>query len=162
MYKPILTDKAIELWTKDLYSLQMIGDAFGVTRQAVKKYLNKQGIDTGYRKHWVSCAYCGKEFVKQRAYVRTSRRHYCCYEHYWAAIHNPEYIECRQGQRNAKKTVMACGYHVDYDSGEVVHHMDSDCSNNDPANLLVFRNHADHMRWHRTGGYNSGVSPVWP
>lgn len=160
--RAIITGRAVELWTKDLYSLQMIANVFGVCRQAVKKCLNKQGIDTGYRRHWVSCTYCGKRFIKARAYIRKTRRNYCCHEHYWAAIHNPEYYECRQGQKNAKKAVMACGYHVDYDIGEVCHHEDGDTTNNDPGNLLVFRDHADHMRWHRAGGVESGVVPVWP
>lgn len=32
--------------------------------------------------------------------------------------------------------------------GEVVHHIDRDKHNNDPRNLMVFRNQAEHRKWH--------------
>lgn len=162
MYRPILTEMAIELWDKDLYSLQMIGDVFGVTRQAVKKYLNKRGISTAKGKREVICDYCGKIFKRAKCYLRVRRKNYCCSGHYHAVVFSPEYIENRYSCKAAKKVVMSCGYHVDYDKGEVVHHRDGNQGNNDPMNLLVFRSNADHGRWHRAGGPDSGVVPVWP
>ena len=32
--------------------------------------------------------------------------------------------------------------------GEVVHHIDRDKHNNDPRNLMVFSNQAEHRKWH--------------
>lgn len=33
--------------------------------------------------------------------------------------------------------------------GEVVHHVDGNKRNNDPANLMVFASQAEHARWHK-------------
>lgn len=33
--------------------------------------------------------------------------------------------------------------------GEVVHHIDGNKRNNDPKNLMVFANQAEHARWHK-------------
>lgn len=33
--------------------------------------------------------------------------------------------------------------------GEVVHHMDGNKRNNNPSNLKVFANQAEHARWHK-------------
>ena len=38
---------------------------------------------------------------------------------------------------------------------------DGDTENNDPPNLMAFASHSDHMRWHRAGGEESGVIPIW-
>lgn len=32
--------------------------------------------------------------------------------------------------------------------GEVVHHLDLDSRNNDPENLMLFSNQAEHLAWH--------------
>lgn len=36
--------------------------------------------------------------------------------------------------------------------GEVVHHIDGDPTNDDPSNLELFANHADHIRHHIESG----------
>lgn len=35
--------------------------------------------------------------------------------------------------------------------GEIVHHIDGDSLNNDPSNIAVLKNQAEHARLHRTG-----------
>ncbi len=160
MRKAIVNELAIDLWQKDMYSLQMIGDYFGVTRQAVRVYLRRRDIDTGKTIQQVVCDYCGKAFEKPRERARRSRKHYCCSDHYYASIDNPDYNANRQGQRNARTMVKRCGFLLA--SEHVVHHKDSDNTNNEPDNLLVFASQAEHMRWHRAGGAESGVVPVFP
>lgn len=160
MRKPIIDDRAIVLWQEDLYSLQMIGDFFGVSRQAVMKYLRKHGIDTGSGgRVEVSCDYCGKVFKKPRAYVRARRKNYCSSGHYYAAIHNSDYFPNRQGQRVARRVVK---WFYPLGESDIVHHIDGDTTNNEIANLMVFRSNSDHMRWHRLGGEESGVVPLFP
>lgn len=36
-------------------------------------------------------------------------------------------------------------------TGEVVHHIDENRTNNNPDNLMVFKNHGDHIRFHHCG-----------
>ena len=150
--------RAIDLW-KDLYTLQMVADFFSVSRTGIMKYLRRHGVDTsaGGRVE-VTCSYCGVKFKKFRAYARKRRKHYCCDDHYWRSLYNPGYNPNRQGQINARKVVK---YVFPLDIDQVVHHDDGDTTNNDYGNLRVFKNHADHMRWHRLGGVESGVNPVW-
>ena len=154
-----IDDRAIGMFENDLFSLQMIGDFFGATRQGVKKFLNKRGVDTSKRKYKIECDECGNEFEKTKSYIRNRTKNYCSPECYYAAIHNPNYNQNRQGQRNARNVVRELGHILL--SEEVVHHEDGNTENNDPMNLKVFANQSDHMRWHRAGGEESGVVPVW-
>ena len=153
-----IDDRAIGMYEDDLFSLQMIGDFFGVTRQGVKKYLNVRDIDTSKRKRDAVCDGCGKWFKKHRAYLRNSIKNYCSPECHYSAIHNPDYNGSRQGQRIARRVVREI--HPLRET-EVVHHMDGNTENNDLENLMVFANQSDHMRWHRACGEKSGVIPVW-
>ena len=41
-----LDEKVVEQWKSGDYSLEAIGKLYGVTRQAVKRYLNRRGVDT--------------------------------------------------------------------------------------------------------------------
>ncbi len=154
MYNRI-DSRAIDLWNK-LYSLQMIADVYGVTRQAVKKHLNKRGISTHKRKWPVKCDQCGKIFKRTRCNIRKNRFNYHNQACYIKSMENPDYNENRQGQRIARATVSRL---FPLEPEHVVHHKDGDTTNNDPPNQMVFRNHSDHMRWHR--GDRSLVKPLW-
>ena len=154
-----IDDRAIELFQDKHFTLQEIGDFFSVTRQAVKKFLNKHGVDTSSGgKVRAVCDTCGKEFEKFRTYFRKRIKNYCSPECYYKSIENPDYIAHRQGQRIARKTILECGYRLG--DGEVVHHIDGNTDNNDPKNLMVFASQSDHMKFHRNG--NDDVAPVWP
>jgi len=45
--------------------------------------------------------------------------------------------------------------------GEVVHHKDRDRSNNDPANLVVFKNQSEHIKWYAKNDPEWGVCKKW-
>ncbi len=162
MRPPILTEEVIELWGTKLYSLQMVGDKFGVTRQAVKRYLNKHGIktDKSQGRDVVVCVSCGTESVRTRSRRRNVKKAYCSHPCYRQALYNPDYIQSRTGQRHARATVRRMGFPLN--DGHIVHHEDANTTNNDPNNLKVFKNQGDHIRWHRLGRENSGVKPLWP
>lgn len=152
-----LDEGVVVLWGDDLYTLQMIADLYGVSRQGVKKFLNRRGIDTGYRKLVVVCDGCGVEFEKSRCHVRKNRFNYCSLVCYVESMEKPDYNVNRQGQRDARRLVKSM---FPLEPDHVVHHKDGDTTNNDVDNLLVFANHSDHMRWHR--GDRGLVSPLWP
>jgi len=155
-----IDEKAVSMWEDDLFSLQMIAEYFRCSRQAVKKYLNKRGVDTskgGVRS--VICDKCGKEFKAHRSRLRMRRKHYCSVKCYYDSIDNPDYNGNRQGQIKARRVVKEF---FPLSEENVVHHRDGDNENNDPVNLMVFANQSAHMRWHRAGGKESGVIPLWP
>jgi len=151
-----IDSRAVEMWNA-LYSLQMIADVLGVSRAGVKKYLNRNGIDTSKRKWVVVCDHCGVKFEKHRCQIRKNKNNYCTQPCYVKSMDNPEYYINRQCQRNAREVVGACGYYLSAD--EVVVFKDGDCNNSDPNNLMVFASHSDHMRWHR--GDRELVKPLW-
>ncbi len=155
-----LNDKAIELWNDNIYSMQMIGDRFGVTRQAVKKYLNKRGIktDKGQAHNKIGCSECGKDIIVMRHMLRKYRNHYCSSTCYYRDLHNPDYQYSRTGMRHARAAVSRV---FPLQEGHVVHHKDSNQTNNDLNNLMVFRGNGDHVRWHRLDGAKSGVTPLF-
>lgn len=159
--KPIVDEKAIDMWHKDHWSLRMIAKHYGVTGTAVHKYLRKHGVDTSKAATRVNCICmtCGKPFQKCRAYFRARMFVYCSVACYYQSIHNPKYISSRQGMRVARETVRSLWR--GFRQSHLVHHIDGNESNNDPTNLLVFANNSDHMRWHRAGGIESGVVPLW-
>lgn len=83
--------KAAMLWNEKLYSLQMIADEYGVSRQAVKAYLNRRGIDTSKAPRSAPCTYCGKPVERPRSQIRNARRIYCDLECYYSHLRTPGY-----------------------------------------------------------------------
>ena len=155
------TELVVELHKTDLYSLQMIADKVGVSRQAIKKYLNKRGYDTSKANATkeVECTYCQKVFKRLRCLRRQTVNPYCSTECCGKGVANPEYIQNRQGQRIARREV---AYYFRLQQKHVVHHKDGNNRNNDIDNLMVFKDQADHVRWHRLGETASLVVPLWP
>lgn len=151
--------RAVDMWSQGLYSLQMIGDAIGVSKQAIKKYLNKRGFktDKGQAHLSVSCSDCGVKFNRVRCKVRATVRPYCSKACYYRAINNPTYVQSRTGTRHARAIISTVFL---LEEKHIVHHKDSDQTNNSLDNLMVFRNSGDHTRWHRLGGAKSGVVPL--
>ena len=159
---PRIDDRAVDLWERDLYSLRMIGRELGVSAAGVKKFLNRRGIVTDGGPVLTVCdnPACGVEFRKHRSYKRARRRNFCCPECYHAVLSFPEYTEKRMWAGVARKVVLGCGFLLI--PGMVVHYNDGKCGDNDPGNLIVFASQSDRMRWHRMGGVESGVIPLWP
>lgn len=153
MRKRIDVEKAKELWGK-MYSLQMIADEIGSTKQGIKKALNRSGVDTSNAATWqtLECPQCGATFKKTRALTRNHPgKIYCGAQCYYAAIHNPDFVEWRHGTRVARDII---SQHIDIPDGAIAHHKDGDERNNDVANLMLFANQSDHMTWHRASAHN--------
>ena len=138
-----LNEGAITMW-KALKSTGEIAIKYKVTRQAVKKYLNRQGISTAKGQFYIACEVCGKKMHRSRRYIRKARHHFCSFACYMKFIENPKYNQYRQGQKIARKILTGFGL-KDF----VAHHRDGDDKNNDMSNLLAFKSQADHMAYHR-------------
>lgn len=148
--------RAIVLWEKSFYSLQMIADYLGVSRAGVKKFLNRHGVDTSKRLWDVTCDNCGIKFKKPRCQIRKNRFNYHNQACYIESMENPDYNPNRQGARIARRLVKSL---FPLEPENVVHHKDGDTTNNDPSNQMVFRNHGDHMCWHK--GNRAFVDVLW-
>lgn len=143
-----MDEKAIKMYQEDLMSLQQIGDHYGVSRQAVKQYLNRRGVYTGKGQWFIKCDQCGIKVFKPRCQIRGKMHKFCSPECYYKFINNPDYIANRHGQRIARYTIKE-KFGLNIHEFMVVHHQDSNTLNNEVSNLVVFNSQSDHMKYHR-------------
>jgi len=148
-------DAAVRLYVDQHLTCAEIGRLYGASRVAVWKILQWAGVKAseGERVQAV-CEQCGESFSLTRKRWRSTRKHYCSEQCYWASLANPAYNSSRQGQRMARHVAAKF---VRLDPGYVVHHWDSDTQHNHPRNLAVFASHSDHMTVERGGQ----ARPVW-
>jgi len=143
-----------EGWSGDRIAEKTGGVVIG---RSILRYVERHGRTPWDTRKDVVCENCGKEFKKVRSVFRNSRLHFCCMPCYHAHLKNPDYIRSVYGSRLARGVVRDCGFMIQ--PLETIHHVDGNCNNNEPSNLMVFANHGDHMRWHR--GDRDLVQPVW-
>lgn len=105
---------------------------------------------------FVTCSHCGVSFQRVRSQIKGKVDMYCCAEHYYADLANPNFTQWRHGKRIARSVVSR---YFNLLPDHVVHHEDSDERNNNPRNLMVFPDQANHMRWHR--GDKSKAVILW-
>ena len=148
---------AIHLWTEKLYSANMIAKEMGFSRYGIIKCLNKYGIDTSKNGGvWVKCSYCGKQIKFPKFRARKNEKTYCNQDCYLKDLHNPGFVEWRQGTRRARKVVEKV---FDIQPEHIPHHIDGDQRNNNIDNLMVFESSSDHHKWHRLD--NPGIIPIF-
>lgn len=118
------------------------------------------------------CDECGKEITMPLSRFKRSVNHFCCkpcHMRFMNRVLNPhrmDTMEARAKSRNAQlnrgegKTYQKYfGRHTHrvvaeqmlgrpLEKGEIVHHIDGNKRNNDPSNLMVFKNQSEHARWH--------------
>lgn len=150
------TQDLVVMWENQRLSLAAIGKLVGLTRQAVKKRLNKAGVSTAKSKRWIlPCALCGVPVARTRNKLRHSKGNvFCTSEHLHAWMENPNFREWRQGGRLARAIV---AQHFELQPEHIVHHKDGDQRNNDRANLLVFASSSDHGKHH----HGRKVEALW-
>lgn len=146
----------VALYTVQHLTLREIGEKVGLSHTHVSRRLQKAGIKAkdGERVS-TNCAECGKPIVALRARWRNQHGVFCNKVCFVAYLANPHYIESRQGSRIAR-TVVAC--YFDLQSEHIVHHEDTNQSNNDPINLKVFASQSDHLKYHHG---KTPVTPLW-
>lgn len=148
-------------YLNNLTPMIFLAKQYNVTRQAVWKIIKQAGIDAGEQGTlWITCDACGNEFKRLRHKIRKQKNHFCSLECYYAFLeagrNGGAYVNNRQGQRIARAKVSE---YFDLQPRHVVHHIDRNTLNNDPHNLMVFRNQGDHVRYHRLGA--DYVQPIW-
>ena len=151
----INTEDLVHRYTEQHLTLREIGTLYGISAQAVMKRLRKVGVtrQDGERITRL-CAHCGTIVTRTRSRTLLHTRVFCCAEHYYAHIENPEFQKWRHGGRQARAVVAS---HYPLTREQVVHHKDFDQRNNAILNLAVYASQADHMAVHR----GRQVKPVW-
>jgi hypothetical protein len=149
------TETMVDMYRIQHLTVRAIGRLVGMSGTAVWNRLKDAGIsaDEGERLA-IPCFQCGREFETTRARWRNTRKHHCSEACYMLTIANPSYNPNRQGQRMARKVISKL---FDLKPQHVVHHEDSDTTNNSPSNLAVFATQADHMSYERGGD----AKPIW-
>ncbi len=149
MRASILDEEVIGMFEKDLFTLQMIADSYGVSKTSVMKYLNRHGVDTSKRLREVSCSNpkCEKKILRTKKRARETKLPFCSSICYFEFIKNPKYQESRQGQRIGREVIQKMSTIENF----VVHHVDGNDLKNSPKNLWAFKTQGDHMRFHRGG-----------
>lgn len=150
------TQDIVVMYTERHLTLRQIAAVVGMTHVSVAKRLRSASISSEDGE-WVNthCAYCGTEIRLTRARWRKSSRLFCGEQCYYKSRENPNYVEWRQGQYIARQIVSR--YFL-LQPQHVIHHKDTDTSNNKLDNLQVFACQADHMRHHHG---ITDVQPIW-
>jgi len=154
----------VRAFTEDLEPMISIAKRYNKTRQGIYRVLKKQGVNTskglGNTRIAVSCDYCQKTLIINRARLRNQKRTFCNMNCYYAFIEHNQglapYKESRHGQRLARLKVSTV---FDLQPGNIIHHIDRNCFNNRWDNLMVFATQGDHLRYHRLG--KDYAQPIW-
>lgn len=135
-----------------------IARRYEMSTATLYKILKKHGVNTNKgRRYEAKCSGCGAVVRRSKSLMRGRKRFFCdrtCYYEWVSEIGGNGYTGSRHGQRLGRAVV---GKHFDLTDGMVVHHEDRNTLNNAPYNLRVFRNHSEHMSYHRGGDGR----PIW-
>ncbi len=145
----------VALYTESHLTMEEIGKLSGISRQGVKKILDKTWVKSNHGE-WVDthCDTCGSPIRVNRCRWRKSKTHYCNIDCRVASLQNATYKPWRQGQRLARVIVKQ---YFDLQPEHITHHKDGDNRNNDLKNLSVFPSSSDHMKYHR----GLDIKPIW-
>ena len=155
MKKPDVQD-VVFMYTEHHWTMDEIGRFYGITRQAIYRYLKKAGVKSEQGEHVnVVCIVCDKEFTVTRKRYHKTKRYHCSKECYTITRINPDFVSWRQGSRIARLIV---SQYFPLEDEHIVHHKDSNQRNFKIDNLMVFANQSDHLKYHHG---NSKVIPLW-
>lgn len=156
--KPEQKEEVIKRY-KNLETMISIAKSLDMTRQGVFKILKKAGVDTSKSQRVaVVCSTCGKTVEKMKSRVRGKNQFFCSKECHliWLDTLGEGYKPSSYYSRMGRKKVTE---YFDYkpEDGQILHHINKDCSDNRKINLMVFASQGDHVRYHR----GIQVTPIW-
>jgi len=157
MKNQISTEEIVNLYTIKHLTLREISNHYGnITAMGVQKRLKSAGI-TSKDGEWAKthCSFCGKPMEIRRKRWFRNKESFCTTECFYANRENPGYHPWRQGQRLARAIVSQW---FRLSPGNIIHHVDGNCRNNDLSNLMVFNNHSEHLKHHHG---KSKTMPTW-
>jgi YHS domain-containing protein len=146
--KKRIDDRALSMFQGNLMSLQQIADDYGVSRQAVKQFLNARGVSTSKGQFSIVCDECGMKVFKARCKIRGRDHHFCSQRCYYKFLNNPNYLQDRNGQRIGRAKIREV-FGPQFIESYIVHHKDGNTLNNHINNLIIFKSQSDHMAYHR-------------
>jgi len=139
-----------ELYLRRHLTMEEIGKIYGITRSRVCQLVRAYSITTQTAERFiVQCDRCSKEYEITRKKWRIRSTHYCSMQCYLSDRKNENYRPHRNGQREAR-CVMAKHIGRPLTTGEIVHHIDGNCSNNTIDNLSLYPSHSAHIRAHHS------------
>lgn len=151
-------DAIIDLYVNRNMTMQHIADKAGITRQAVKLILDRNGVEYRGGKQDRICMFCNETFQATRNRIKKGGGDYCSVQCFHASRSlsgeyspNGGYMARMQQAVGASDRTMGRRARKQIEGlqpGQVVHHIDGNRTNNDPSNLMVFNSHAEHMAHH--------------
>ena len=136
------------LYLVEHLTMQQIGDRLGCTRSNIHHKIRRFKIDGSTAGRFnIKCDKCGKLYSITRKRFKLTVKHFCSMSCYADYMHNPEYIQYRNGQTKGR-SVMAKSLGRSLRDGETVHHEDGNNMNNDISNLRLFNSPSEHIAYH--------------
>jgi len=158
-------DEIVQAYDKDLVRMQDLAKKYSRTRMGIYKVIKKSGVNIENRilkkreslKRY--CSNCKKIFYCSEYRVKCSKYIYCsqqCYYEHLDRRQSGKYVDSKKGRQIARKLV-AKFYNLQ--KTDIVHHRDRNNLNNNIENLMVFRSHSEHLKFHRIG--EESVEPLF-
>lgn len=141
----IKRDELQQLFVLQGLSMKTCALKLHVSTVAIWKAVKRFGFKLHIKHFDSECFVCGKTIRVHRKRFRSGGGKYCsqaCY-HAHRRIANNYAGQWREGQRIARLVVQA-------KPGQIVHHIDGNCHNNSPENILTFNSHAEHLHHHHS------------
>ena len=130
------------------------------SKKTKNSFCSKKCVDDHKRNgSKLKCKRCGKEFYRRFGEQRKAKTFFCsrlCRDKNRMELAKPT-TYLKDNARHKHRIVAENKLGRALKKGEIVHHLDGDKHNNDPDNLRIFVNQAEHARYHFSGKHKCFV-----